>query len=316
VREFFLLRQAERRISERTNPQQRSVRAHWDAAARRLSVARQLRAPNEASVALSLYRGAALFLTYAVILSRDEGVDVESLGPEGALLRLDRALEGDHVQPSVSFEAARRWLAVPDPLAFDRLSAEDASLRRSELAAATRWLETLVEPRSPKELILARVSRVAVGVLCSIALAAFLVARLASPENVARGKFATSSSVAEGTTPAGAVDGSKNGSFGFHSDEEDSPWLTIDLGGQYKIASVRVFGRGDCCFDQSIPLALEASEDDATFHEIAARSEKFGESDPWIVKLGPLVTRYLRLRTERRSVLVLSEVEVYGARAK
>jgi hypothetical protein len=56
---------------------------------------------------------------------------------------------------------------------------------------------------------------------------------------------------------------------------------------------------------------LEVSDDGTSFRKISERTVKFSESDPWIIKTGPLVTRYIRLRTERRSYLVVSEVEVY-----
>jgi hypothetical protein len=115
------------------------------------------------------------------------------------------------------------------------------------------------------------------------------------------------------TTGAGVVDGVKNGKFGFHSDLDDSPWVSIDLGRTFAISKVEVFGRGDGPFDQSVPLALEVSDDGTSYQQIALRGEAFSEYDPWIVRPIAVVTRHVRLRTLRRAVLVLSEVEIYGS---
>ena len=107
--------------------------------------------------------------------------------------------------------------------------------------------------------------------------------------------------------------GSKNGVYGYHSLLEDSPWLAIDLGRPFAIRKIKVFGRGDGYYDQSIPLALEASDDGTNYQQFALRSETFSEYDPWVVEPSALVTRYLRLRTMRHSCLVLGEVEVNGS---
>jgi hypothetical protein len=117
--------------------------------------------------------------------------------------------------------------------------------------------------------------------------------------------------------PSAVVDGVKDGRFGFHSVEQDPAWLAIDLGGPCAIRRVKVYGRGDCCHDQSIPLALEASDDGVAYTVIAERSKPFSEEEPWIVRLrDPVRARFLRLRTERRTYLVLSEVEAFGSRVR
>jgi hypothetical protein len=146
-----------------------------------------------------------------------------------------------------------------------------------------------------------------------MALLVWLVLRVTAPKNLARDKPAVASSYMFNTVAAGAVDGSKNGTYGYHSLIEDSPWLTIDLGRPHLIDRIKVFGRGDGYYDQSIPLALEVSDDGTTFQQIALRSDPFSEYDPWVVKPGAIVTRHLRLKTMRRSYLVIGEVEVNGS---
>ena len=71
-------------------------------------------------------------------------------------------------------------------------------------------------------------------------------------------------------------------------------------------------GRGDCCFDQSIPLAIEVSDDGVTYREMARRTSPFSQKEPWVVALPRVAARFVRLRTLRHSVLVVSELEVYG----
>ncbi len=43
---------------------------------------------------------------------------------------------------------------------------------------------------------------------------------------------------------------------------------------------IKVFGRGDCCHDQSIPLTLEVSDYGTSFRSIAHRTAEFSEEDP------------------------------------
>jgi hypothetical protein len=136
-----------------------------------------------------------------------------------------------------------------------------------------------------------------------------------SPKSVAKGKPAVSSSTMFGTLPAAAVDGSKSGAYGFHSGLEDSPWLSIDLGRRYAITGIKVYGRGDGIYDQSIPLALEVADDDASYRALATRTEPFSADDPWVLRPAGVVARFVRLRTMRKSYLVLGEVEVFGKKA-
>jgi hypothetical protein len=158
--------------------------------------------------------------------------------------------------------------------------------------------------------LIARVC-VAVSVAWGL-LALYRDSGLAHP-NVARGKPATSSSRAFGTEPSGAVDGNRYGQLGFHSAEEDGPWLVIDLERRTRLDRISVFGRADCCFEQSLPLVVEASDDGVSFRTIAERAAPFSQYQPWVLRpRTPPIGRFLRLRTKRRSFLVVSEVEVRG----
>lgn len=312
LREFFLLERAERDNAELTVSQRECVRTYYDAALRRLSVADGIRGPGQTAVALSLYREAWLYLSSAVLASRDATADVRSLAPEQAWERLESALATGGIVAPPELEAAKPVLIAPDPLAIDRLGAEEASQAAEGLEISLRWLSRLVDARLPRALKVTRVARIAAAVTSAVVLLVSIAVWVSAPSNVALHKATRSSAPAYNTAPEGAVDGEKNGSFGFHSVEEESPWLTINLGRPHTIARVKVFGRGDGYNDQSIPLALEVSDDGASFRKLAERTEPFSEAEPWVVEVTSVVARFVRLRTERHSVLVLSEVEVYG----
>jgi hypothetical protein len=204
-------------------------------------------------------------------------------------------------------------LITSDPLDLDRLSADEAAHRIEELEETSRWFSSLIDARTFAELKWMRRFRIGITAVGTAVLLVLLVLRLIAPKNLALDKPATASSYMFSTVAAGAVDGSKNGIYGYHSLLEDSPWLAIDLGRPFAIRKIKVFGRGDGYYDQSIPLALEASDDGTTYQQFALRGETFSEYDPWVVEPTALVTRYLRLRTMRHSYLVLGEVEVNGS---
>jgi F5/8 type C domain len=315
VREFFLLEHEARGSASLTESQRSAVRAYYDAAIRRMSAARDLRGPDQTRAAVSMYRAAGRALAFAFLLSRDARLDVEGLASSGALFeRLGQAFEIEQIQAPPVFDSARSTLASPDLLALDSRTRERATRDADELERATRWLSTLIHPyplRRVRSRSAIRLTTAALGVLGAVG---WLGMRAFAPKNVALDKLARASSSDWGTAPAAAVDGEKNGRFGFHSREEKSPWWSVDLGRPRKIATVKVFGRGDCCYEQSVPLALEASDDGTAYRIVGERTDPFSESEPWVVQPEGVVARFVRLRTERPSSLVLGEVEIYERR--
>jgi hypothetical protein len=313
IREFFLLEHAERQSSMLSAAQRETMRAYFEAANRRRQVARDLRGPNGAPVALALYQQAALFLALAFLTSRDKELEPGSLKPEAAFSKLDAAIEALRLPLPPELAGVKSLLVSSDPVAPDQLSIEEAERKAEELEVVTNWLVRLVDPRSPKDLRSLRILRLGVGAVCAVVLIVLLGRSAFAPKNLAKGKPATSSgSTMFATTTSAAVDGEKNGTYGFHSALEDSPWLSIDLGKNYEIRRIKVFGRGDGYNDQSVPLALEVSDDGSNYRQVAVRNDPFSEADPWeIAPPPPLAARFIRLRTLRRSYLVLGEVEVY-----
>jgi hypothetical protein len=298
-----------RQASERLTPTQReNVQAYSSAAAMRLSAARTLRWSGELPASVSAYREAVLLSTFALMASRDPDAATANLTPSAAIARLDETLATEGVAVPPELEEARPVIVTSDPLSADRLAIEDLDAKANSLEAVLRFLPTLLEVRSPAQITVIRTARLAVATAALCGLVSWGV----RPGNVAVHKPARSSSADLDTAPWGAVDGDKMAAFGFHSQTEESPWLSIDLERPYAISSLKIFGRGDCCFDQSIPLALEISDDGTNYRKIAERTEPFSQDDPWVVEPGRPVARFVRLRTQRPSVLVLTEVEVYG----
>ena len=314
-REFFLLAQAERKSATLSVSQLDSVRAYEDAARRRLSAARGLRDPTELHVALSLYRSAALLQIAAFLVSRDRSLEVERLTPEDMLERLNRALGGDVSDASSEVESLRSVVTASDPFAIERFPTETARAAVNGLESATRRLATFIETRSPARLSWVRRMRLTAAALAALGLTVWLARWAFSPPNVALHKPARSSSVNFDTQASGAVDGELNGRFGFHSQEEDSPWLSIDLERPCLLKTVEIYGRGDCCYDQSLPLILEVSDNGKSYRPIAERTTSFNEYDPWVVKPAGQRARFVRLRADHHGLLVLGEVVVHGDRA-
>ncbi len=316
LREFFLLKNAEISSSLFDPSLETSIRAYRDAAKRRLSAARILNTPTDAPCGIILYREAWLYLTFALLISYDEHLDPKTLTPEAAASRLDASLANGLLKGPTELKAVRAIVLSAEPLAYDRLTPEEAVRSVDALEIATRWLLQRVELRSTPQLRRVRMLRLGVAGAAVVAVLSVMTVWLSRPQNLALRKPVRSSPTAYDTTATGAVDGEKNGFFGFHSEEVDLPWLTVDLERRYLLATVKVFGRDDCCQEQSLPLAVEVSDDGKTFRTLGTRTVPFSESDPWELRPDPTVGRYIRLRTMRRSFLVLSEVEVYGRLAK
>ncbi len=312
IGEFYRLENAERHLTALSDSQRKSIRAYYDAAERRLSVARDLRGPNETPAAVTLYRQGGLLLALAFLASKEPKDDLDELAPEFVFQKLDSALSEGGLRDAAELDRIKRTLLPSDPLDADRLSADEAASRAEELELATTWMKSLVDPRSPRELKTSRILRLATTVGVALAAIAMLLAWALAPSNIAKGKPATSSSVMFSTNPSGVVDGSKSGSYGFHSGDEDAAWVAIDLGKAYALNKVVIFGRGDGHTELSVPAALEVSDDGANYRQIATRSEAFSESDPWVVKPSSLVARFVRVRKLAHGYLVLSEVEAYG----
>jgi hypothetical protein len=310
VREYFSLARARQASAALTPSARAAVQLHAQAACSRWHVARNLTDPSHRPAALALYRQAVPLLVQACLIARGD----EPAAPAGSLGRLGAIWQAHGILPPPALARVEALLDSTDPLAPDRLPPAEASDRADDFDSTCRFVAGLLELRSPREIAISRVLRRTAAAAGALALVIAAGIALFSPTNVARGKPVSASSVALNTTPAAAVDGSKSGLFGFHSGLENAPWLAIDLGARHFIDRIKVYGRGDAYNSQSIPLALEVSNDGAVYGPVGLRVEPFSATVPWILtfKPTPLEARFVRLRSQHRTYLVLGEVEIYG----
>ncbi|MEX2214311.1 MAG: PVC-type heme-binding CxxCH protein [Phycisphaeraceae bacterium] len=107
--------------------------------------------------------------------------------------------------------------------------------------------------------------------------------------NVARGKPAKQSTVANGGTADKAVDGNTNTVFGAgsatHTNENSkNPWWEVDLGAEYAIDSIKIWNRTDCCSDRLQGFSLKVL--DAARAEVLHRANNKLETESIALALG------------------------------
>jgi mono/diheme cytochrome c family protein len=127
----------------------------------------------------------------------------------------------------------------------------------------------------------------------------------------------------------GAVDGVKDGKYGFHSGQEPNPWWQVDLGAVTAIDRVVVFNRLDYApgLHNADSIELLTSNDGAAWQLRHRNGGKFfggvGSGEPLVVTLSDATTggakipahaRFVRLRLPSATPIFfhLDEVEVYG----
>lgn len=137
--------------------------------------------------------------------------------------------------------------------------------------------------------------------------------------NLALHKPAKQSSLSEWSKPndaLGAVKGTTNGSFGFHTDKEVNPWWQVDLLDVYKLIEVRVYNRINARPERSRTLTILLSLDGNDWKLVYANNNNviLGgiDTQPLIVSLDSIAARYVRLQLAEENYLHLDEVEVYG----
>ena len=121
---------------------------------------------------------------------------------------------------------------------------------------------------------------------------------------------------------AGAVDGVKNGRYGFHTAQEPNPWWQVDLGGPQAISRIVVFNRLDYApgLHNADSLRILASADGKQWRQIHdQKGQHFGGvsgAPPLEVKFreGEVRARFVRLQIPSAKPVYfhLDEVEICG----
>jgi hypothetical protein len=308
IREFFML---DRPAASRDMPLE--ARAEHRAAERRRRPALYLLRRGDGTAGLVLYRDATTRYLNAKVLASGGQPNGEH-GVSGLFDAVMPILEREGRRAPAELEQARTLLADSESRDFDHWSASEQEAAGDCLREATFFLSKLVETRTETRLRVERIFRFALAGALFAGLVVGAVVLLTQPKNVALGRPVSASSAIFASSAEQAVNGIHVGELGFHSDLVESPSLTIDLGADYALSSVRVYGRTDCCYDQSVPLSLDISEDGKAFRSIAERTKPFTGFEPWTVKPKRAKARFVRLRRKAAGFLVLAEVEVFSPR--
>jgi hypothetical protein len=152
-----------------------------------------------------------------------------------------------------------------------------------------------------------------VGVPVAVALAT-LIGAIPSlrwavfPPDRARGKPWVASSAWAGFPKTGVMSGPVGAEGRFHTLEEKSPSVAVDLESVFAISKVEVENRLDCCLDRPLPLALELSTDSIQWKRVAYRRAEFRR---WTATFPPTPARFVRARIDRTSILHLLSIRAY-----
>lgn len=117
----------------------------------------------------------------------------------------------------------------------------------------------------------------------------------------------TASSAFEGFPKSGTL--RKRESYGlvFHTTEENSPSVTVDMLKERSVTRVVLRNRLDCCQDRGLPLLVELGTSPSNYVEVARRTAPF---DTWEISVAPTQARYLRVRADRKTTLHLTGIEI------
>jgi len=125
----------------------------------------------------------------------------------------------------------------------------------------------------------------------------------------------TTGKVSTQSDAAGAVDGVKDGKWGFHTGHENKPWWQVDLLSSVPLERVVIYNRCDAAATVSHLMVL-LSADGKTWQQVYQHDGTvfYGATDgkPLTVDLHGAVARYLRIQVPDTQYFYLDEVEVYA----
>jgi hypothetical protein len=116
---------------------------------------------------------------------------------------------------------------------------------------------------------------------------------------------------------AGAVDGVKDGRWGFHTGEDNRPWWQVDLQQVVRLDFLLVYNRCDVemAAARSSRFQVLLSTDGKQWHQVYQHDGRtfLGQPDskPLRITLSGATARYVRIQIPARGYLHLDEVEVY-----
>lgn len=222
--------------------------------------------------------------------------------------RADRAAL---VLPNGGLRARRLYLHVLSQCGSALDVREQRALDVDALAqAARRALQAFVRPL---QVALLRRSAWVVGcavVICGVAMLVALSipaarARLFPPDLGRNARFTISSAMG-GLSTHGVGTGSVDPLF-FHTNQENDPYIEVDLGKVANVRRVVIENRQDCCGERALPLNVEVMEKDGP-RLLCQRRSPF---QTWTCNTGGVRTQKLRVRRPGPAMLHLRRIEVY-----
>ena len=117
---------------------------------------------------------------------------------------------------------------------------------------------------------------------------------------------------------AGAVDGTKDGTYGFHTNRQAEPWWQVDLQQQSALDRILIYNRCDGNVEQrAANLKVLLSQDGDKWTELYQHdgSKFLGQTDqkPLAVSANGKTARFVRIQLTTNEYFHLDEVEVYPA---
>lgn len=124
-----------------------------------------------------------------------------------------------------------------------------------------------------------------------------------------------SAKIATTADAAGAVDGVKDGSWGFHTGEARNPWWQVDLGKPETLDHLVVWNRAETP-ERASKLKVLFSDNGSDWRAVYQHDGTIftGSKDnhPLHVRIEPTTARFVRLQIPGTGFLHLEEVEVFG----
>lgn len=140
-----------------------------------------------------------------------------------------------------------------------------------------------------------------------LTLLAGLSRRLATPADLAKNKPWRASSSLYPCFPDRIYCGGVRTAIFFHTQEENEPWVELDLKEPTTFSTVEVTNRRDGFQERASPLALEASDNQSDWRTLAETNATFSVWKPSFAKT---TARFIRLRAKRQTFLHLEGIRV------
>jgi hypothetical protein len=93
----------------------------------------------------------------------------------------------------------------------------------------------------------------------------------------------------------------------FHTDEQQNPWVIVDLLAQRMVEKVTIVNRSDCCQERGLPLEIDLAGPDGKFFQVALRTTVF---DVWEATFPRQRARFLRLQANSKTALHFRDIEI------